>query len=505
LTAAHNPDYGFERRLEFNFGGSDMAIEARGVEQVPDAERTARPRDIFWIGIGGNVAFSIVIFGWLPLTFGLGWWSTVSSMLVGYAIGALLVTPLGLLGPRTGSNNSVSSGAHFGVLGRLVGSVIGLLIAACYAALAIWAGGQAIVAPAARLLGTSDGPLAYALGYAAVAAMVAVIAICGYQLLERAQKVLVPTVGLLTLTGVFAFAGSFDAGYGGGEYVLGSFWSTWTLAVVLAVSGPVSYCMTVGDWTRYVSRAHGDRRVAGAVFAGMFFGAIVPALLGAFIGVAIGVRADEDFIASVVAAAPAWYLLPILLNGLVGSCGQASITLYSTGLDLDAVFPRMSRVACTALMTAACLVLVYVGAFVWDAEESVIAFALLLTAVATPWMGVTLVGFALARGRYEARDLQVFNERRIGGRYWFTGGWNTRAVVAWASGSLVGLLCSSTTLFVGPLAGVAGGVDLSFVAGGVTGALAYLAIRAVFPESGHRAVRVTRSHELTPALNASRS
>jgi purine-cytosine permease-like protein len=457
-------------------------IETRGVEYVPEAERSARPRDIFWIGIGGNLALSVVIFGWLPLTFGLGWWSTVSSMVVGYAIGALLVTPMGLLGPRTGSNNSVSSGAHFGVVGRLVGSVIGLLIAACYAALAIWAGGQAIVAPAARLFGTSDGDLVHALGYAIVAVLVAVIAIYGYGLLERAQKLLVPTVGLLTLTGFVAFAGDFDAGYRGGAYLLGSFWSTWTLGVVLAVSGPVSYCTSVGDWTRYVSRGHGDRRVAGAVFGGMFLGALVPALLGAFVGVAIGVQADQDFITAVVAVAPAWYLVPIFLNGLIGTCGQASIALYSTGLDLDAILPRLSRVGSTALMTAGCLALVYLGAFAWDAVESVTAFALLLTAVATPWMAVTLVGFAFARGRYVPEDLQVFNDRRTGGIYWFSGGWNPRAVAAWACGSAVGLLCSNTTLYVGPLADVAGGVDLSFLGGAVTGGIAYAAIRAAFPE-----------------------
>jgi len=472
-------------------------VEARGVEMVPEAERSARPRDIFLIGIGGNLAFSIVLFGWLPLTFGLGWWATVTSMLVGYAIGALLVTPMGLLGPRTGSNNSVASGAQFGVLGRLVGSLIGLLIALCYAALSIWAGGQAIVAPAARLLGTPDSPLAYAVGYAAVAGVVAVIAIYGFQLLERAQKLLVPTIGVLTLTGFVAFAGDFDPGFAGGHYVLGSFWATWTLSVVLAVSGPVSYCTSVGDWTRYVSRSHGDRRTAGAVFGGMFLGALVPALLGAFIGVAMGVHADSDFVTSVVAAAPAWYLLPILLNGLVGSCGQASISLYSTGLDLDAVFPRLSRVGCTALMTVACLALVYLGAFAWDAEDSVIAFALLLTAVATPWMGVTLVGFALDRGRYRPLDLQVFNERRQGGAYWFTRGWNARAVVAWACGSIVGLLCSATTIYTGPLANVAGGVDLSFVAGMVTGSLVYLAIRVAFPE--HRRARNLPEGVATPA------
>lgn len=66
--------------------------------------------------------------------------------------------------------------------------------------------------------------------------------------------------------------------------------------------------------------------------------------------------------------------------------------------------------------------------------------------------------------------------------YGFTAGWNVRAVAAWAAGSLVGLLCSNTTLYAGPLADVAGGVDLSFVGGGVTAALAYLAIRSASPE-----------------------
>ena len=166
---------------------ASRGVETRGVEMVPEAERSARPRDIFWIGIGGNLAFSIVLFGWLPLTFGLGWWATVSSMVVGYAIGALLVTPMGLLGPRTGSNNSVASGAQFGVLGRLVGSVIGPLSRLLRRPRDLGRR-QAIVAPAARLLGTPDSALAYGLGYAAVAIIVAIIAIYGFPLLERAQN-----------------------------------------------------------------------------------------------------------------------------------------------------------------------------------------------------------------------------------------------------------------------------------------------------------------------------
>ena len=45
-------------------------------------------------------------------------------MVVGTAVGALLLAPMALLGPRTGTNNPVSSGAHFGVVGphRRLGS-----------------------------------------------------------------------------------------------------------------------------------------------------------------------------------------------------------------------------------------------------------------------------------------------------------------------------------------------------------------------------------------------
>src|SRR4029079_6725477 len=95
-------------------------------------------------------------------------------------------------------------------------------------------------------------------------------------------------------------------------------------------------------------------------------------------------------------------------------------------------------------------------------------------------------GFAYARGRYVPQDLQVFNDRGTGGAYWVTHGWNPRAVVAWTTGSVAGLLCSNTTLYAGPLADVAGGVDLSFLGGAVTGDGARAARAARVPGTARR-------------------
>src|SRR6185503_7949355 len=215
-------------------------VEEAGVAYIPEAERDSRPANLAAVFFGGNLAFSVIVFGWLPVTFGLGWWSTVTASALGLAIGTLITAPLALLGPRTGTNNTVSSGAHFGVTGRLVGSALTLAFALAYAAIAVWTSGDALAAGAHRLLGTPAGDGALAVGYALVAAEIALVALYGHATVVALQKIVVPVVGGLLLLGLVAFAGSFDAGYAGGDYLLGGFGPTWMLAVAVAAAGPLS-------------------------------------------------------------------------------------------------------------------------------------------------------------------------------------------------------------------------------------------------------------------------
>src|SRR4051812_33016133 len=109
-------------------------IETQGVEFIPDSERDSHPANLAAVFLGGNLAFSVIVFGWLPITFGLTFASAVSASLVGLAVGTLITAPLSLFGIRTGTNNPVSSGAHFGVRGRLVGSALTLAFALAFVA-----------------------------------------------------------------------------------------------------------------------------------------------------------------------------------------------------------------------------------------------------------------------------------------------------------------------------------------------------------------------------------
>jgi purine-cytosine permease-like protein len=99
----------------------------------------------------------VIIFGWLPPSFGLGWWALAGSIVAGTVVGTLFTAPLALVSLRTATNLSTSSGAQFGVRVRLVGSVVGLLLALGYTALTVWIGGDVMVGVLGRLFGLPAG------------------------------------------------------------------------------------------------------------------------------------------------------------------------------------------------------------------------------------------------------------------------------------------------------------------------------------------------------------
>ena len=186
------------------------AVENAGVEYLPEDARDSRPRNLGAVFLGANLTWTNVVFGAFAILFGLSFWQTVTSMAVGIAVGTLAVLPTAIIGPRTGTNMTVSSGAFFGIRGRFIGSGIALLIAFGFAAVTVWTSGDAIVAAGHRLLGTPENDAVHAIAYAAVAALMVTVALYGHATIVAMQKVVVPVVGALMILGVFAFAGRFD-------------------------------------------------------------------------------------------------------------------------------------------------------------------------------------------------------------------------------------------------------------------------------------------------------
>jgi purine-cytosine permease-like protein len=98
-------------------------------------------------------------------------------------------------------------------------------------------------------------------------------------------------------------------------------------------------------------------------------------------------------------------------------------------------------------------------------------------------MAIMVIGFVQRGGFYLADDLQVFNRGGRGGHYWFSHGWNWRAMGAWLPAALIGLaFVNLPGQFVGPLGALAGGCDLSVPVSFVVGGMLYLAMLWRFPE-----------------------
>ena len=103
-------------------------------------------------------------------------------------------------------------------------------------------------------------------------------------------------------------------------------------------------------------------------------------------------------------------------------------------------------------------------------------------------------GSAYCRGRYYPYDLQLFNMGKTGGAYWYWHGINPRALIAFVPAVVIGLLFINTSLFIGPWANAASGVDLSFISAAVIAVVIYGLLLLVFPERNRRRERGGGGH-----------
>ncbi len=457
-------------------------VEQHGIDTIPARHRHSRPFDLFRIQFGGANTFATVILGTFPILLGLSLWQAVGATVVGVLVGALFLMPMGLFGPLTGTNNAVSSGAHFGVRGRVVGSFLSLLTAIAFYSISVWVSGDAVVGALVRLVGVRDSDLLRGVVYAVLGAIVIVVVVYGYAFMLLVNKIVVVGNTVLILVGAIAYSGQVDLGYdpGPSAYALGSFWPTFVLSALIVMGNPVSFGAFLGDWTRYIPADTPPRRLLGATLAAQV-ATLVPFLFG--VVTATLVAGEVDYIVALINISPLWYALLLMVVAFLGGLSTGITSLYGTGLDFSSVFPRLSRVQASLFIGALAFVFILVGRLAFDLIGSVNAFIGAIVIATTPWMVIMTLGYVVRRGYYDGADLQVFNQGRIGGRYWASNGVNWRGMLAWIPAAIAGLLFANyPPLIEGPFRNAAGGVDLSLLVAIGTAAVAYLALLWAYPE-----------------------
>jgi purine-cytosine permease-like protein len=245
------------------------------------------------------------------------------------------------------------------------------------------------------------------------------------------------------------------------------------------MSNPISFGAFLGDWARYIPRGTSNSKLMLATL-GAQLATLVPFLFGVATATLV---TGNVYVVGLITQSPLWYAILLIFVAFIGGLSTGTTSLYGTGLDFSSVFPRMTRVQSTIAIGSLAFIFIVVGRLVTDLSGAVNAFIGAIVVMTTPWMIVMTLGYATRRGYYATEDLQVFNQGKIGGKYWFSGGINWRGMVAWLGGAGVGLMFAYyPPVIVGPWNGLAGGIDLSLVSGILTAAVLYLGALFLFPE-----------------------
>ena len=458
-------------------------IETHGVDYIPAADRKSHPRNLAWAMFGPQFGFGNMFFGSLVIVFGLGWWSGVTAILVGTTLGSLIFAGMAIMAPKSGTNNATTSGAFFGITGRYLGSALSIMIALGFTAILVWTSGQTVMVVFDRIFGfgTGDTQLSIYMAFIAIAAFA--VAIYGHDTIASMFKIISISSFVVCVLSVIVLSDKFHA-VPGGEYALGKFWATWVLGVVVVASLPISWGPFIGDYGRYIPANASSRECAGWAFLGMFGGCLISLLIGAYVTTTF--KDPGTLLATgYPTVAPLWLAILLMLTaGGLSNIESATMSIYNAGIDLQSILWRLSRTLLTAVISVVALVVSYVALIGYDAISSVEAFVTLILAFVTPWLVILVVGHLYRRGRYYTLDVQAFRVPGEKGAYWFNGGFNPRAWIAWLAASGVGLLFTETSIITGPLPKHIDNVDLSFTSAAIVGGLVYYVLLRVWPERG---------------------
>jgi purine-cytosine permease-like protein len=458
-------------------------VEARGIHYVPEGDRHSNPSDLAWAMFGPQFGFGNMVFGSLGIVFGLSWWSTFTAITVGVALGSLIFAGVAIQSPKTGTNNAVSSGAFFGVTGRYLGSLVSLFIGLAFFAILVWTSGQTIINVLHRILGSGTGDVALSIAMLVVSLLSFVLAIYGHATLVASFRVIGIASAGISLLALIVLAGKFH-NVRGGDYLLGEYWPTWVLTMVLAALLPITWGPFIGDYGRYIPSTTKASTCALAAGLGLFAGCWLAEIVAAFATTTFE-DPTTDFATGFPAASPLWFAILLMIGpGGLANIESAAMCVYNAALDLHAAFWRLTRVQLTLVMSVIGLGAAYIALIGFNAIDSIEAFATLMLVTVTPWMVIMTIGHLMRHGWYEPMDLQAFTDRAKTGVYWFTGGFNIKAFVAWSAAVAVGMLFTSTSIITGPLTRHVSGIDLSFTSAAVVGGALYYSLVKIFPERG---------------------
>ncbi|WP_082590765.1 cytosine permease [Phycicoccus sp. Soil748] len=409
-----------------------LGVETTGIEIIDEADRTARPFDLFWPWFAANVSVFGISYAAFALQFGISFWQGVLVAVVGIVVSFLLCGVIAIAGKRGSAPTMVLSRAAFGVTGQKVPGVISWLTSIGWETfLAITA--TLATATIFRELGWGGGTATKVVAALVTAALVVLASVAGYHVIMRLQSWLTWITGVVTVVYVAMTVDHvhWDAvsalKAGTTQQVVG--------ALVLVMTGfGLGWINIAADWSRYQRR---DASGASIVWWNTFGGALAPVLLvlyglllaGSDQKLMDGISADP--VGTLATILPTWVLVPFLVAAILALVSGAVLGIYSSGLTLLSLGVRIPRPS-AAFVDGVILTLgtIWVVFFAQDFLGPFQSFLITLGVPLAAWAGIMIGDIWLRRRDYDEEAL--FDAR---GRY---GAWDWVSIGLMVVASVVG-------------------------------------------------------------------
>jgi NCS1 family nucleobase:cation symporter-1 len=416
---------------------------------IPVAKRTWTTYNFLalWVGMAHNVASWTLASGLIAL--GMDWKQAVLTIALANVIVLVPMLLTGHAGTRYGIPFPVFARAAFGLRGANVPALIRAAVACAWFGIQTWIGGEGIFLLAGKLLGSGwrnastfgGQPWTQWVAFLAFWALEMAVIARGMDTLRRFENWAAPFViagALGLLAWITVKAGGLGPllnqpsklGWGSG------FWTVFFPALMGMIGFWSTLSLNIPDFTRFggSQRAQIRGQALGLPTTMTLFALLSvlvtsgsQAVYGTPIWDPIQLASKMDNVAGTLLA-----LLTVLIATL---SVNIAANVVSPAYDLSHLFPRLINFRTGALVTG----VVGIAIFPWKLISNPHAYIFTWLGVVGGLLG-TVAGILIADYWINRRTrLQLDELYRRDGRYWYSGGWNWRALVSFVVGGLLAI------------------------------------------------------------------
>lgn len=445
------------------------------LQPIPEDGRTTNVAGQFWIWAGANIAPINWVLGALGIGLGLGLRDTLTVLIAGNLVGMALFGIFVLMGQKTGVTGMVLSRAAFGRRGNYLPAAIQSALAMGWCAVNTWIildlvmallGKLGIVNPAAGNL----GPKIIVAGL--IMAAQVTIAWFGYRVITAFERWTVPPtlLVLIAMSAVAWFHLHLHWSYAGppGHILHGSARIAAMTGVMTAIGigWGITWFTYAADYSRFVSLKVPSRKLYLASVLGQFIPVVWLGVLGASLATTNGSVDPGQLIVSNYGA----LAIPVLFLVIHGPIATNILNIYTCSVATQALDLKIGRRVLNLVVGIAAFFVVIAFIYLQNLGTVLDTWLSAIVAWIAAWAGIMLVHyFRIERRNIDARLLfDPVGSKRLPDV-------NGAALASFAVGIAAtwAFMYGSIPVLQGPGARLLGGVDLSWLAGGLIAAASY--------------------------------